>query len=844
MDILSSPLLLNLIANPVTPGRGKVDFKTALVKLGITSIFDIVEMPRADFAQRLNELNDDNSAQAYDNALVYATQLQWLYEHQSLSSTQAPPPRSKRDLESTYATTFEENWGSICAPDAIAAIDSPAAYLRALVLFARQVEANGKGSLAKVTLKERRPDLDELQIDQESTFSQRPLLSIIDTILRQHIATARPNQHINTLLSTHYYPYVLPYNVHHHQCCLGLPGTLHSLGELNYRISKRLPFDATACAKYGTVKAFNFDVQCLLSGLSPEQQQVLKSPALNGESLFRIHYNWPQPPDTQAKKGSPKKVADFLQCTGLNSTQLQALLAEGSFAPHASPSTAGQTLRAYGARYVNGDTSAASSGTGIAMTLDYPAGKAPNLKDTTEERFDRMQRMIRLQQWADIPFAELDTLIVSAMAHESQPNTTPPISHNTLRTLGIYRYLSQRYALTPLEFCALLHRMPVQASVKEQPLFDQVFNRTLFSKQPLPLDNKPFDAQTRQQLCAALELSDTPHSLQLLIEATPRPVHRDLTTFSSIYRQARIARLFGMTVLHCTQLAEIVGASLVTPTLRSEADTVDFLDILMQLDWVITWLKDSNSSVAQLRRQLLLEPVHESPALKRWGDLLLEQPDSTLTKQDLTSFIAQLLDGRTSTAHTTELRRHYTTAHENAFQTTGKWPASKHLILLAPDIATLLSLPIDTTSLDQLLLNPHWLDSAQPPTARVELSLGTLYLLQSLRSCCDTYGLAEDSLLEYFQHANAPLKEPPETLNTQLSQWLGWSEKELKVWADTLPSRTVTAMDQLDWIIRCRQACTVTGLSSQTLLDASELNTSSTFDAWKSLGEAVIAKHH
>lgn len=41
--------------------------------------------------------------------------------------------------------------------------------------------------------------------------------------------------------------------------------------------------------------------------------------------------------------------------------------------------------------------------------------------------------------------------------------------------------------------------------------------------------------------------------------------------------------------------------------------------------------------------------------------------------------------------------------------------------------------------------------------------------------------------------------------------------------------------------MRCRQACTITRLASQMLLDASELDTASDFNKWKLVGEAIIA---
>ncbi|MGR3886331.1 Tc toxin subunit A [Pseudomonas sp. 1152_12] len=810
METSNRSLLARLVERPVPPGVGKVDFTTAMHQLGFTSVFDIVELPKTEFIHQLARCNDDDGAQAYENALSYTTQLQWLYDQQQVNAP--APTRSKRDVESNVPSRLNEDWGNACHPDAIAAIDSPVAYLRALFLFATQLEKNGRGTKAKIPLNQRRPDLKTLSIDHDTTFAQRPLLTLIDDMLHKQIKLHHPQKKLYPLLSTQHYPLTLPYHHHHLQCRLGLSGTQHALGELNYRLSKRLPFDDAGSALYGTVKTRNGEAQCLLSELNPQQQELLTQPPVTQSTLFETYFGSPL---------APKNLDEFLKCTALDTTQLQALLAQNSFAPHASRSKPKNTLPTYGARYVNGTNPQPKLKVG-----QLGDGKTATLLNTTPERFDRLHRMIRLQKWVDLPFAELDTLIVSAMALEGTADTKLEISKNTLRALGVYRYLRRRYGLKPLEFSAWLDRLPLQASANEQPLFDQVFNRTLLSGRPLSLDNQTFDSHTRQQLCAALALSDTPDSLQLLTDASAKPIVRDLATYSVIYRLARIAEVFGLSILHCKQLADLLGPStwsnLAKPTLSSE---MDFLDVLMQLDWAVTWLRDSNTRVTQLRQRLLLEPAADNPALKRWVDVL---------PKGLEACIQQFLENPAPALYSNELKLYY----KLHFKITETDP--NHLILLAPDITTLLPLPVNSASLRQLLLNPHWLNSVKSTTELVELSLGTLYLLQRFRDCCDTYGLAQDGLLAYFQSANS---NEPLTLDTRLSQWLGWDEEELRVLTETLPERRVKSMDQLDWIMRCRHACTITRLSSQTLLNTRELDNTSDFSKWKLVGEAIIAAH-
>ena len=169
METSNRSLLARLVERPVPPGVGKVDFTSAMNQLGFTSVFDIVEMPKAEFIRQLARYNDDDGAHAYENALSYTTQLQWLYDQQPVN---APPAstRSKRDLGANVPSLLNEDWGTVCPPDAIAAIDSPVAYLRALFLFATQLENNGTGTQHKILLSQRRPDLKNLLIDHDTTF--------------------------------------------------------------------------------------------------------------------------------------------------------------------------------------------------------------------------------------------------------------------------------------------------------------------------------------------------------------------------------------------------------------------------------------------------------------------------------------------------------------------------------------------------------------------------------------------------------------------------------------------------------------------------------------------------
>ncbi|VVP67200.1 hypothetical protein PS914_00496 [Pseudomonas fluorescens] len=373
---------------------------------------------------------------------------------------------------------------------------------------------------------------------------------------------------------------------------------------------------------------------------------------------------------------------DFMQRTGLHAEQVERLLCQRAYAVRLSPNcpsknlqhagvtisgVTGKVLRFphashYGACYVNG------TGTGsdlfdsqipptcesiIRDQFDNSIGleqvemgdtKYWRLTKTSLDRFDRLQRMVRLQRWTGIPFAKLDTLIICAIRAEGEANLGMELNQNTLRALGVYRHLNRRHGIDAQEFAALMHDLTPYASGKDEvPLFDQVFNRVQLFDTPLILDQTPIDLaatdaatqKTLLQLCAGLGLQPTEESLLLIARQTEthlETLKRDLPTVSSIYRQARIAQLFGLSVAELLTLAVLLGglgyksllasgqlnpptqpeipdipATPETPEIPGTPEiphVVDLLDVLMQLDWAVCWLKDSQQTVTLLQQRL------------------------------------------------------------------------------------------------------------------------------------------------------------------------------------------------------------------------------------------------
>lgn len=657
----SFPLLHSLIDPQTPPAEGRHDFKQTMAALNLHSVFDIIRLSRTEFIEQVAQHCDDDAGLAYDNACGYATQLEFLHREQaSLSAGELRhkrSPDSETDAGPTYAALFKENWSAFCEASSIAALDSPAAYLRALHLFAEQVEKSGKGTRMRNTLAIRRPTLKSMVIDNSSVTRQLPMLTIVNETLNEHLQThltqnsdVYKSKSVNEVLAITRYPFDLPFDLAHQQCLLGLSDNKPRLGELNYRLSLSLPLGQLPSNAYGKVHHEAYEAQRLLSELSPEQQTLLTEPFWTAsKSAFDAHYG--------SGETELNKLAHFLQQTGLTSTQADELLARGKYLPYLSDNTPSAPINTdlthfYGVCYVNG------TGSNSSTRLDLKANENGQivLLNSTVERFDRLQRMIRLQRWIKLPYAQLDNLMLSARLCEENPGVTFAINDNTLRVLGVYRYLNRRYGLQAEEFSALLYQLPVHAVGNIDSLFDRVFNQEQLNEHPLQLDNSPLNPDATDiathtvlyQICAALGLSNTAESLGFVVERTQQIngyLKKDLTTLSALYRQTRIANLFGLTVMECAYLADMLGAAntseqWVKPGLRISGSNApaDFLDVLMQMDWAVNWLKSNGSSVQQLRYQLLLSNTPQnsliSEQLKKLGELrddikarLIPQPE-------------------------------------------------------------------------------------------------------------------------------------------------------------------------------------------------------------------------
>ncbi|MGF6396845.1 hypothetical protein ABH905_000511 [Pseudomonas frederiksbergensis] len=863
MDVSNDSLLDKLVDFPASEEGTKTDFKTAMQAMKIESVFDIAHMPQEQFARDLARHSDANGQQAYDNAVSYARQISRLYlEHQVSSGDAKRRIRRNADFESksvpaTYQTLFNENWEHFCNEGDIASIDSPVAYLRALYLFAGLLE-NSSRQPEKIPLDKRRPDLKELMLDHQSAFVSRPMLNIVNdtlsTHIQNHLNNTNNSKSVHEVLASEYYPFSLPYDLHHQQCLLGLGTDKPGLGELNYRVSLKLPFAHNAGVDHDLLKS-RINAQRHLSGLSPEQQKLLITQldtGINVDTLKKAYGT-----ENTERLG---ELEFFKERTGLTTEQVQQVLAQGKYSPRASANSPSSTHANYGASYINGLISSEKS-KGV-LRIAITENKAKEIINRSKPRFHRLQQMIRLQRWTGIPFAELDTLLVNALRSEGGSSTA--LNINTLRTLGVYRYLNQRYGILPEEFASFLHDMPTSACGDQTPLFDQVFNRTGLLDSPLQKKQTTTlvttDLETFGYLSAGLGLSFTQDSLLLLAQQTEQyaSLKHDLSTVSSLYRQARIARMFGLSPADSTRLARLLGADkfselLVTGALSDpNAPTTDILDVLMAMDWAVNWLGQSNRDMAQLC-QLLGSHNVDLPLEQNLQNRLdaLRTPANTSAEQQLRLMESLLHDiADLSAEYLPSVMKMADTSVKSVYEDINArpqaiMPASLTKILRAAKACR--ELHLSSSTLEILLNNPRFLASNNSGT----LTLQTLYLLERFSLCARRQAQSEDTLLHYLRLTNEDDEADKTTstpskkdVNGLLAHLLNWTTDEVSCLTAQLPSKRAGSMEEVDWVMRCQACCESTGLSANILLKATDLTADSETSDWKAVGEAVVAACH
>lgn len=564
----------------------------------------------------------------------------------------------------TYTDMFTPNWAEMCPPNAIEATTSPIAYLADLYREVETIEGTAKGQ--SFPLATRRPDLAGLMLDHTALNQIVPTLTLTNEILETSITQFIDDHHNglavdDALLHTRY-PMGLPYERYQQQIT-------YVLGR-----KKQSPGDAIRCADIAYPYFKEPGVHSLRSdealqqdtGLGPEQQSLLleapyfpfggqeQSDKQDVAASTPLRIN----PRSRLIEGEDIRASDFFErhfgvidnslllntetfClrTGITTDDLDSLLSVGPYALTVSPN-GGVTVvpidgATFGSVYINGGTSPAiaietltdsatgADGSVVTVTLGH------TLVNCTLDRFDRMNRMLRLAKWLKLPFDQVDRLLCAAL--EAERGTKPAtwqITSNTLRALGLFQSLRDSHKVTAEDFATLIGDLALFGRGKELSQFDRVFNSQALFPEPLILDGTELsgfpssEVQRRRvdQLCVALGMTnETYRFCSAIIQQAQSgtPLRWTRAVVSAFYRLTRIPRYLGLSAIEVVALLELMdnGGSLLVATLAglphiatypasTNADTVSALHALVDMN---QWMAEHQWTVALVCR--LIQPT-------------------------------------------------------------------------------------------------------------------------------------------------------------------------------------------------------------------------------------------
>lgn len=591
----------------------------------------------------------------------------------------------------TYTDMFNPDWASHCPPDAIEATTSPIAYLADLYREVQAIEETCDPDRA-ITLTARRPDLATLLLDHNALNCIEPTLVLANEILEKSIRSyldgiSLQDKSVDDVLLETRYPFTLPYERYQQQ--------------INYVLSRKqhLPGDPIRAGDPAYPYFKEPGVHSLLSdialiqdtGLGPVQQGLLvETPHLvsteSGETRSQHRIN----PRNGRMDFGPMEAADFFKdnfgtddiigltdtqtfClrTGLTTDQLDSLLSVGPYAPLLSPNVTdpgtavdGST---YGSVYINAGQSPA-----IAIESSQEEGvPVHRLINCLVGRFDRMNRMIRLANWLQLPFEEVDQLLTASQQAEQgaadtvRRRTTPGthlITQDTLRSLGLFQILRTRHDVPAEDFAALLYGVAIHGRGKTPSQFDRIFNSQALFPIPLVLDGSSFtvvpkseaERQKIDHLCAALGLTyEMYRYVAKVVEQAwaGEPLQWTREVVSAFYRLVRLPRYLRLSTIETLALLELLdsGGSQLTSKLAgvtriatyyASANT-DTLSVIHALVDCAEWLQENQWTVAQLCRLAL--PAFTQPVASDAERNLLQQIHARLTPALITdSSFAQI----------------------------------------------------------------------------------------------------------------------------------------------------------------------------------------------------------
>ncbi|HEK1769732.1 TPA: hypothetical protein SMR47_003689 [Pseudomonas putida] len=774
----------------------------------------------------------------------------------------ATNPANRPDA-ANYMKLFPED-RTRCAPGALMSNDSRLAYLVHLKELIQAFEVRADVN-APITLLTRRPDLLTLKLDDRNARRTLPKIRITLELLENRAQQAlAKNQTLQAAVAQGSGQASVPF----HRAWESVKATLAAkqvqLWDLLSATSLCYPLFTFAHLPSAAQRT----ATTLASGFSPQLRTLLLDATPSELMLSAAAYD------------TTRKLAKALALSRRELRQLLAVEAVGkggtavTRSPHV-PTAAKPSSQVYGAVFIN------NGATPLYLLESAPAQPATKkivrIEGLTDAHLDRLQRILRLQRALGLSAAQTDTLVMAALRAEGQTGNYQ-LTDKTLRALGLFRHLQQKYNVSAEQYAALIDALSPYAIGRQASFYDQLFaaghDEDGQPAQPsLKLDDKAFDPAsttgadglTVKQLALGLRVDDTllRGILDRVVKARnlQKPT-RSLAVVSACHRIVALARMFGTSTLqglslidvlmnqdpvYCQQLAG-------QPSLAGEPGKADIIDVIAGVLQAAEWLQHQGMDALQLAYLLNPRTPGFHPA---WGNafnpqgsqnadalhlqlktaLGLESPNLVAPLLRWAGVDAELLSTRIAaiaaqcTAESTTPKACFTESDLTQWSTMQRYADVTKLFKLSAHL------------LDQLTLTPERFNLKDPKSDKCRpLDLSTLYQLGRYKAVLArlALGMGEQDLLVHLQRFEAH-DEASSADNTAKEHWaaleqlLGRTSGSLCGLIDIAPPDTLTGIDRL---LRTLELADKHQLAVDTLLQLSKLPST---DSYAPFQQAAVA---
>lgn len=624
------------------------------------SIFPLVEKGVQGLVREY-QLNADDARQFLHRANSMATYVRRQFIEQTLRGGNRAHPQPKVGLLAMvngpmFDKVFPTDFDAMCPPGALESYWSPAAYLIDLLRWIRDnIDSTG---LQKdiYRLHQRRHDLKPMRVDLNAVYQLVSSVDITVSVLETFIKAQKQDGSIEDALYTARYPNGLPY--YQHWVTLDGVARANGLSVGDFARTVELSYPWFVQSKSWTDRAERALAHA--SRLGPYQRQLLTEagPEPAGQVKF-YQDNYGTGDDWK----NLKQVRIFGAQTKLDTPGIERLLSIRDFAPERSLNVSYATAAPNepesgrsGSVYLNKNAHPAVH---IRVSEDVPAAVHSLVSEDPPatvyelsaqpddvpglDRYDRMNRMVRLCNWLELSSDSVDALLVAAIRAEVRGGATAGqwwISKNTVHALGLYRTLHERYNCTAADFAVFLDELGVYGRGEALSQFDQVFNNQGAYREPFKLDDAPFAVTpapgeadlTINQLCFGLGIDPQTYQYLALTVAKAHgltdTLKRSAPIISSFYRLVKLPRLLNMTPVEGGLMLTLVGGEdwlnglAGPPKINASADdTPDVLNLIDAMQAFAQWCE-------QARLPVLWVLQHVAQA----------QPAGDATEQDLQFF--------------------------------------------------------------------------------------------------------------------------------------------------------------------------------------------------------------